>query len=543
VSIFKSTPPPAPAPEPIDVVLEAANDIDEIYLIDARFKLVARGFGKLVTTIPPGVYKLKVRAGEQVVEEYIVLHAGDSPVRKQLAEVRFATAAPLTYTTKSHPHHIEAACAASTEEHVSLGNGSWIFVMTRQWSPPNTSAVSQPHPTDHHPAAGLHLTLANGRGEPPSVGNVDLATASVTDFASDAWAACNIQVNPGLYLLSLDLPSGRRIQQTIVATPGWQTQVFLLPRLFPHENASAPDLLNAAILMHRGKGFDPDRREDRLCEIARHSLMSQRAVVRDEIERMLQSKLENPMLGLFGAHLLLSPSHTPAGTAEKTHELVRHVVDSLRDLMMIQHPDVEALALSLSGETRNQYRFDAPPMLRQSWGQVIDATNQNPMLVPEGSLSERVSEQLWGPSSWMVWERQSSTDEQSVIPWLETNVGCAIDTALKATLRKFSRSGGITPDATLAALKPVDEAASLSSSAATPHPTAPASVDRANSIPPEWQEYPETLRQILTDDDELKRLAHVSGLPRGKVDRYIAQLQNQFLTTGTAYNTNTSRQD
>jgi hypothetical protein len=510
-------------------VLEAANDIDEIYLIDARFKLVARGFGKLVTTIPPGVYKLKVRAGEQVVEEYIVLHSGDSPVRKQLAEVPFATAAPLAYTTKSHPHHIEAACVGSKEEHASLGNGSWIFVMTRRWTPPTTSVVSQAHQTDRNPAAGLHLTLADGRGEPTSTSHVDLATASVTDLTSDACATCNIQVNPGLYLLSLDLPSGRRIQQTIVAAPEWQTQVFLLPRLFPHETASAPDLLNAAILMHRGKGFDPDRREDRLCEITRHSLMSQRAVVRDEIERMLLSKLENPMLGLFGAQLLLSPLHSPAGTADRTHELLRHVVDSLRELMMIQHPDVEALALSLSGERQNQYRFEAPPMLRQSWGQIIDATNQNPTLVPEGSLSERVSEQLWGPSCWMVWERPSTTVEESAVPWLETNVGCAIDTALKATLRKFSRSGGITPDATLAALAPATTAVPLSTFPAESVPADPAMVGGANLIPMEWQEYPETLRQILSDDDERKRLARVAGLPRGKVDRYIAQLQKEFV--------------
>jgi len=167
-------------------------------------------------------------------------------------------------------------------------------------------------------------------------------------------------------------------------------------------------------------------------------------------------------------------------------------------------------------------------MLRQSWGQIIDATNQNPMLVPEESLSERVSEQLWGPSCWMVWERSSTTVEESAVPWLETNVGCAIDTALKATLRKFSRSGGITPDATLAALAPATIPAPGSTSPAERVPAAPAVADGLNLIPTDWQEYPETLRQILTDGEERKRLAHVSGLPRGKVDRYIAQLQSQF---------------
>jgi len=70
-----------------------------------------------------------------------------------------------------------------------------------------------------------------------------------------------------------------------------QTLIFLLPRVYPNEAGARADLLDATVLMNRGMGFDPNRRDDRLAEIARLGLMNRRAVVRDEIEKCFAESL------------------------------------------------------------------------------------------------------------------------------------------------------------------------------------------------------------------------------------------------------------
>jgi hypothetical protein len=80
---------------------------------------------------------------------------------------------------------------------------------------------------------------------------------------------------------------------------------------------------------------------------------------------MFRWKLENPMLGILGMHLLLK-------NQESDTELLQTIIQNLRNLLGDPHPDVEALALRL--EQTGSYVFQSPPMMRRSWSLVVNAT-------------------------------------------------------------------------------------------------------------------------------------------------------------------------
>jgi hypothetical protein len=310
--------------------------------------------------------------------------------------------------------------------HVNAGHGSAIFVFAGRWSAPGGAgageasqfsasgsalpgAESAVSPATRHPAFGLSLRTVEG--EP--VANLKARSAAELGSGRDPWAACNVQVDPGVYRLRLQLPTRDSLEQVIVAAPGWQTEIFLQPRLYRSPSGETEseraDLAGASILYSRfnpddpagSLAFAPDDPDFgpslRLLELARLGLISGRNVLSRDITEMLWAKWQNPMLGIVGAHLLLlSP--------EPDRELLGIVVNNLRYGIWpgFRHPDVEALALRLEAAA-SDYAFATPPMLRSSWSLVIDASIAAASLVPEGSLAFDVATRVWGNSPWLLW--------------------------------------------------------------------------------------------------------------------------------------------
>lgn len=202
-----------------------------------------------------------------------------------------------------------------------------------------------------------------------------------------------------------ELAPGENLEQTLVASPNWQTQVFLLlhdydlPRTEPLPDTDIvrgrrANLAEASILLSAGSGFKPFDEQIYLTEIARLGLANRRPMLPRDIRQMLAGKFNNPMLGIFGAHLLLLQD-------EPDRSLLRIVLDNLRKLLGREHPDVEAIALRVDGP--GDYIFTEPPMLLRSWGFVLDATVEKPMLCPVDSFATRIATQVWGGDLWMQW--------------------------------------------------------------------------------------------------------------------------------------------
>jgi hypothetical protein len=386
--------------EPRVIVDIQAEPATEIFLLDHQFQMRARGVGRIKTSVEPGLYKVKYRAGSQIVETYEEVSAGAGTVRLRAPDVPYASAAPLATSRTTHETHEGAASKLSRTIHHRVGQGSEIFVFARVWTEELTGKRRTPSvPRKHHPATGLSLRSPDG-----SV-LVDIEKGSEVDLSDDPWAGCTIAVDPGAYRLRVETPKWGALEQTLIATEGWQTQVFLLQDNYSDGKTPAfrPDLAEASVLLGRkGKGFDPRRGELRLAELARQSLANQRVVLSGvELKRLFTNKRSSPMLGIYGSHALLAQ-----GKRREISGAVRELGSILGD-----HPDVDALRLALSSRPSDKLSFGVPPMLTSSWSIIVGKASSHPDLVPAGSLASRVATCLWGSGPWLIWQADLLADQ------------------------------------------------------------------------------------------------------------------------------------
>jgi hypothetical protein len=244
---------------------------------------------------------------------------------------------------------------------------------------------------------------------------MDIEKEAHVERKGDQWAGCAIAVDPGTYRLRVETPRWGALEMTLIATEGWQTQVFLLQDNYPVETTPAfrPDLAGASVLLaRRGKGFDPKRGELRLAELARQSLANGRLVLSaDELKRLFTRKGSSPMLGIYGAHALLA-----RGSRREISGTVKELAALLGN-----HPDVDALRLALASRPSRTLVFNAPPMLASSWSIIVDKAAKLPQLVPAGSLASRVAACQWGSGPWLIWlgDQVANPSQSAPSPSLE----------------------------------------------------------------------------------------------------------------------------
>jgi hypothetical protein len=202
-------------------------------------------------------------------------------------------------------------------------------------------------------------------------------------------------VEPGPYLVRRWDRFGDTAELCVQAVVGWQTQVFTLEG--PGDEAEI-GRTRVSILMARGD-FDPNDPELQIVEQARTALADERKVATDALGELLESS-DNPMLALFGAHLMLIARDSSrrekadrvsgrldekAVTAPVQFDQARfdRIVDWLVDVLGPAHPDVTALATQRSDQSLAELQpITAPPMLWRSWILLIEASNAVPSLVP-----------------------------------------------------------------------------------------------------------------------------------------------------------------
>jgi hypothetical protein len=504
------------------------DEATEIYVIDGQFHLVDRGLGTLKTELTPGIYKVKVRAGFTDREDIVVLRPTDKEVIKEFPHLEFSSPVPLNDTARTHEYHIIAAASECKTPHVTVGHGSQVYIFVRDWTPSSRSTGSLPPLGPQHPARGLTLTDEQGAivadCEKQSKTNLTEAQAQP---GVDPWAACNVQLDPGLYRLKLEIPSGT-VEQAIVAVKDWQTQVFLLQRNYgPASNPDErrADLSGGSILLSKlsiPSQFDPSSEQIRLTELARLGLTNQRQVLPKELlGQMLWAKYDNPMLGIYGAHLMLLGS-------EPDLNLLRTVVTNLRGLLG-SHPDVEALALRLEGEIHS-YVFKVPPMLRRSWSLVLEGTVKQPSMVPVDSFASEIATKIWGDDPWLLWMRPA---EKPAAPWTpgtqgwERTLGEADDaaelTGYEQVLKAHLTSTGTGPPGSRA-LKGLESLLEYDSQDMAVAFSTPPDEFAADVSPSESKS---VALPTSLDDSTAQGLVRVLGIPRGNVQGLLDKMNQE----------------
>src|SRR5437867_4170282 len=111
----------------------------------------------------------------------------------------------------------------------------------------------------------------------------------LTDTRRDPWAACTIDVTPGVYELRLELPGGETLRQSFVASPNWQTQSFLFMRAYPSDTGPQwrADLSRTSVLLSATRGFSPNEAMLRTAELARVTLATKGPGERGQTNRRL----------------------------------------------------------------------------------------------------------------------------------------------------------------------------------------------------------------------------------------------------------------
>jgi hypothetical protein len=400
--------PPSSPPSPKQVRLEVrpGSDVAEVFLIDERLRLAARGVGKLKAQVPAGAYVVKVQIGADTVEQRVDLDRDRTLEFGR--ELPIASPAPFTGTTRSHEFHQKAIAEQGGAAPLRHGAGARILLTARRWSskdpPPALSA-----PVSTSPARGVSLWTSRGK----LVADLD----EVGRGMRDTWDPCvtrAIEVDPGTYTLRWPAGHDGEAEQTLVAVRNWQTQVFLLR----DASGGGDERLDIAVLMARG-GFAPDNTMLRLAEEVRLALADERQIGSETVTQSVFAKFDDPIMGLMGAHLMLlaHEAEQRAGRRAKTgggrpsapvrfdKRLYDEVVENLLGLLGPAHPDVVALATQANAALLARCKPAAvPPMFWRSWPLLVDASYERPALLSAKAAWWRLAE-TFPTRPYLVWPR------------------------------------------------------------------------------------------------------------------------------------------
>jgi hypothetical protein len=359
--------------------IRASDPTTEVFVVDGGFRKIADGVGSLKVDVDPGLYKVRFRAGTEQVDQLVDVTGEIPDVDVYGAPVEFRSVVPMHDTSTARADHSEAAARISRAAPTSFGAGSGLLLFLR-----DLADDPEPQPwgwVSLHRLDGSFVTsLAEGEQSP-----------------SGDFAGLHVELDPGAYRIRVDTgPVG--IYEIFVHTAEeWQTQVFACVDDFWHrsDHVRRASLRDTAVLMSR-EGYSPNSEQVRMTELARQGLVTGRQVVRSgDLRDMLWMKYQNPMVALYGAHIMVRRGGV-------NHDLIDTVTRNLRRLIG-HHPDVEALQLRPSAPNPpKDLAFTSPPMLRNSWELICKATLRRSRLVPHGSVTDLIANELIDSLPWLL---------------------------------------------------------------------------------------------------------------------------------------------
>jgi hypothetical protein len=339
-----------------------------------------------------------------------------------------ASPAPIPGTAATHEFHVAPFEDAANRQGAFTGptpGQSMISILARFWTDPGgpTATVSQTPLL--HPMQGLHLVDADGHPV------ADLAQDCTVERQTpvDPVAIWERELPPGAYFLRQTLDDGRQYEGCVIAAADWVTQL-AIKRTTPATAAAQahgdepadgthpqsgtgrrPGVIVDVTVFMRRMGTSRTPEQDATIEAARLALNQGRDLLAvghgEQLADLLLTKYIDPIAGIIGAHLLLRAMDKSQPDPVRTQQLDAAVAN-LRSLVGPDHPDVEALSLRCTDATLRTTRpFTAPPLFRQSWQLIAEASFEHPELVPV-DLWRRVHATV-SLGAFLVWATDEAT--------------------------------------------------------------------------------------------------------------------------------------
>ena len=368
---------------------------------DAQFRMVAKGFGALNGKFDPGLYLVRVELGDKPFEQVVrVPAAGTASITYPASSQPLSSSAGVVHGSSSlHEYTSDYTRALSrTKADLVLGSGARLVVL-----------ASRQDPAERNPIKFQAVRLLEGGGKCLA----DLARRSPVKGPTDpnlaiAFAA---EVDPGGLALewkedaissfwrqALWIPSGYVMLIFVTVPPG----------------SSVPHMASASIhLASLHDGFEPRDDFGPATEVALESLRTRRQLLSQErLCDLLRAKFHNPMLGIYGGHMVLQHSIP----SEEKIQILTEVLHNL-DSLIPGSPDVAALRLMsspLHGSVPiHQPACSWPPMIRRGYVAFRDSDwNEPGVFIQSGSLADRIRTGLGSGGIWSKWaaERNSRTE-------------------------------------------------------------------------------------------------------------------------------------
>ncbi len=274
------------------LVIHTGLPTAEIFVMDGLGVVLARGVENLEAELSCGFYKVRYLAGSEPTEEFVELPPGEGDFIHD-----------------------------SPRLNVALPQG-------RLASQPDLKPVGTPTALGR-----LCVSFSFESTSPPSLaGSLRRSDAGST---VSKWARCHkssmdsgegrsaVDLDAGCYLIETRSESAEAIAQCVYVASGWRTEV-LVPA-----SSGVPATGNASVFMASLEQPDLSERAFDIAEMARQSLGRSNpdstlgeAVIRE----MLHGKFENPMLGIYGAYLMLRGPHYDRRLLAEVAENLRRLV-------------------------------------------------------------------------------------------------------------------------------------------------------------------------------------------------------------------------
>ena len=363
--------------------LRATDRVTEIRVLNARFEPVAlsANTGSITVNVAPGLYEVGFRQGKNDWQSQHVLASPD------MSEVTVEQRAPGPSTLEA----VRTTARASVSRSPPKANATVVVSLTG-----TTSGL-----VDLNAAPKILVTLSREGAD----------EQSAPDLVQDDWRDFQFAAAPGHWRLRFNEPSERPpFELPLTVSPGFRVEV-VAP--LSHSGNISIDLERMRVrLLRLGEQDKMNATLTEFEDAALAALGSGRPLYGPDFERLIDKlvddKAHNPMLGIFAAHLCDRGRDDDLQFQERLLDRLGALTGS----PAIVNSDIAALRLRLlvrmGRPIDREPPVEFPPLLAASWEALLDVARLRPELVPAGSLSERVAARLWSSRLWVAWSAAPS---------------------------------------------------------------------------------------------------------------------------------------
>ncbi len=387
------------------LTVDPPNIMAEVTIISGNLEAVAKGAGFCRFQLPGGIYMVRIRSGESMIEEGPLLLNADQTIRPDWSPMTTGDA-PTERSANHHEYQMVPAEQISRSP-IAFGSGAGLLLFVRRsegdqdWETPS-------------------ISVRDRRGR--EIASLDSPHAVTNPQAQ--YSALSLLLDPGYYRIHSEADPATEMGVWLPkpSSTEWQTQVFITDS--PERPGFA--LGECSMLMSPlTLGFVASSPEAMLAEQARQALLDgQRRMHDDFVKSVAWGKGNNPLLGIAALIMLLRQS-------ERQQDSIDAILRNTTELLGEDMPDVQVLRAFGTNIPISQDRLKFPPIFAGVSRHLPEANESRVALIERQGLFAKAAPWMVPTRLWTVW-RKKFEDDQSTAN--------SIDSRVRAMAKEIARN-------------------------------------------------------------------------------------------------------